>query len=198
MELVDMRLHHKNGYDHFWKVMRSLNKQGEWSAVDVFDQSNCRKSVIDTYVIKLEKAGVIVSVGERPGKHAHMRQKLFRIEKNQLETPRISDDGKLLGRPTNDLLWIVMRIQKTFTLQSLINDCQFRGREISLRAARRYVDMLAMVGIVSKLDKKPKTKSNYRLHNYVGPKAPQIIQCNAVFDPNAGEIVGGIDAEVFA
>lgn len=194
---INCRIMHNNGADHFWSVMRDLNRNGSWSVTDVYQLSNCPLNHVQRFAAKLLRVGIIRENGTKTGKRPHQHQVLYSIVKNTKFTPRISRNDEVLGKTANEAMWIVMRVKKCFTQDDLIASCAGTSADdVPAHKAKKFIRQLLNAGILINVDKKPKIRATFRLINDLGPRTPKIVDAEMVFDPNSQTIVGDAMVEV--
>lgn len=178
------------GHDHYWIVIRDLDKQqGLWTVDDIFDHSSAVKGSIVSYVKKLEQAGYVTS--ESSGDD----RAYFRLHRKQSKTPRISNDGIVCAPCSQQFLWNIMRKCGAFTVEELAFNASTKDIEINPKTAKSYVLRLAKVGILDKIGthryKQPKTFILPQYRN-TGVHAPTLLRATMMFDVNTQLAVGEI------
>lgn len=182
----------EHGHDFFWEVILKLDKDCEWSTLDILRSSRANKSSIDDFVNRLVRAGFAKECGEQnQSEHCKRSIKLYRLIKIQTATPRLRRDGSELPEKITETLWRTMKMLKTFTALELISAASSPTQKMKKTTVTSYLTRLKQANIIAVVEKGGACKQErYRLLNNLGTKAPQILRSKLVYDPNADEILG--------
>lgn len=183
------------GQDHFWSVIRDLDKAGAWSIADVVDRSRgASRRTVEEYVRRLVKGG-FVAVDDTPSDGA----KLFRIARRVARAPSVTRNGQP-GRQgaVNRQLWTAIRSLGSFNYRELVIAAATEETPIRETTARSYLERLCDAGYLRIVDPgQPGTPRTYALKRAMntGPGAPKVLRTKLVWDTNRNEIVGETIAE---
>lgn len=184
-------LKEKRGEEFLWRAMMDRNTFGSFAISDVYGKdARGSKNAPQHYLKRLIEAGFVECVGDRdPVKPSRVGAKLYRILIKRQSAPRIGSDGKELPERAIDTLWRTMKMVSRFTADELADMASTKDKPIQTSTARRYLDALARVGILSRHDQGSVT---YILLKNVGGGAPRILRGHVVFDPNSLQVIGEI------
>ncbi len=185
------------GHDHFWAVIRDLDRAGPWSIADVRSRTGggIDRSTVRDFVKRLV-AGGFAAPADGPG-----TVPCYRLLKAPIATPSLRRDGTpgLQGRG-QAAMWNVMRGPLGvggFTAEEVALWATTKSVRVAPASAVSYVKHLAQVGYLVCLRKGvPGRRGKYRLKPHLGngPLPPLILRSQLVFDQNLGEVVGPVVA----
>lgn len=185
------------GQDHYWEVIRELDRKGPWSVTDIFQQSNsAHRSAIWEYVKRLIAGRVAFEDESSP------KGTLFRLFQPQpASAPTLRRDGSkgIQGRGQIQM-WNVIRgpiAREGFTFKDVAMYGSTEEVQIPAAAAKNYVHHLAQAGYLLCVRKgRPGYPAIWRMKPAMntGPKPPLVLRTQIVFDQNRGEAVGPIVA----
>lgn len=195
---MSRRVHNpRRGQDFFWKVIRELDACGPWSVLDINARSSATKTSkasVRDFVRRLQLAGWVEQVGERPTRTSP--SPLYRLRRDQVETPRLRRDGTPLPEPATATLWRTMKMLQTFTASDLAALATTPERRIGRVTATSYLKRLHAAGVVACIQPGGARKeARYRLVRNTGAKAPQILRGLKVWDPNTNELIADLGEE---
>ncbi|CDP54037.1 conserved hypothetical protein [Devosia sp. DBB001] len=187
-DIVAMSARLPRGNDAYWQLILEVDREGAWSIASIAARCDAgiNRSTIRDFVRRLELGGVAVRVGEdipsQAAFHGGTPRITYRLVKHPAETPRFDRQGVPMSEPTRVTLWRSIRMAKRFSVTELAE-----AAGVKPEAARRYVAMLASVGIVARVSVGPE----YQLRLDIGPKAPQVLRARQlIFDPNSRVVIG--------
>lgn len=177
------------GHDHYWAVMRALDKKhGSFTVYDIWQASNqCDKNNIRIYLKKLVAGGFAEII-------EHRKTTLYRLVKRPKQAPSLTITGEVSPRGRSAVhMWNAIRKLPRFD----VNDIAFIGTSddvvIAKETARRYLRHLYDAGylhIVKKGRGGQFTVYSLKLPMNTGPLSPKIINSIMVYDQNRGAIMG--------
>ncbi|MDQ2084808.1 hypothetical protein RA307_31905 [Xanthobacteraceae bacterium Astr-EGSB] len=181
------------GQDGFWQVIRELDKKGPWSVGQVDGRSNVEIATVRDFVRRLVKAGIAVVAGQtsilKPS------ATLYRLVKRPTETPRLRRDGSAVGPTGQQQMWVAMRRLQQFDAAELALAATTDETRVDPTAARFYIVRLHAAGYLAMVAPGKTTggRAIWRLKPAMdtGPKAPQVMRTQFIFDPNRGAVMGG-------
>ncbi|MDC7984786.1 hypothetical protein PQJ75_13705 [Rhodoplanes sp. TEM] len=175
------------GHDHYWAVIRTLDKAGPWTAGEVVGESNAHRASVHDFVGRLVKAGIARHAGGE-------RAPRYRLAQSPAATPRLRRNGTAAPPSAQAQLWCAIRQLGQFTYAELILAASTDELAIEEITARSYLKRLSAAGyITAVVPGAPGKPAVWKLKPSMntGPKAPQILRAHVVFDPNRGAVVGG-------
>lgn len=183
----------QTGNTHFWRVIRDLDKQGDWSVEDVYRRSGDahRKAVVD-YVKRLTRAGIAREITTAPPRR-------YELLSRPAAVPIINRDGTI-GRQGAGVrqMWTAIRALRTFTYRDLVVAATTEEVSVEAHTAKAYLQRLDAAGYLRTIDPgKPGTPRTYALKRSMdtGPEAPRILRTKFVWDPNRNQVMGEPEAE---
>jgi hypothetical protein len=187
------------GHDHFWSVIRSLDRRGPWAVPDIEAASRDHRASVIGFVHRLVRGGIAKAVGERPvGIRGH-RAKTYRLIKRPAETPQLRRDGTPAerGRGVRQM-WTAMRQLPHFTVRELAVAASTDDCVVAERSASSYVQHLIGAEYLAVIDRGGRGRAGtYRLKRSMntGPKAPMVLQTRVIWDSNRGCAAGDVIAD---
>ncbi|MBK5960810.1 hypothetical protein CCR97_21760 [Rhodoplanes elegans] len=181
------------GHDHFWAVIRELDKRGSWTVSDIDGASNAIKSNIHDFVRRLVAGGIARVDIRRPSGAA-----TYRLITSPTVTPRLRRDGTQAPPSAQQQLWNAMRQLGQFTWPELAMAASTDELIIGALTGRSYVARLVAAGyLVAVVPGGPGKLAVWKLKPGMntGPKAPRILRAHVVFDPNRNAVMGAAAAE---
>lgn len=175
----------------WWEIIKRLNDAGPWSIADVDGETNQRRRSIAAYIRRLVKARIARVVRVDRGGRGKPRP-VHRLVTIPKEAPRLRHDGTPAEPRAQDRLWRAIRTLRQFTQRELAFAATM-DEPVPLSTARWYANKLLEAGY---LVEQPRSARNvapvYRLKPGMntGPKAPHVLEVQAVWDPNLGKIMG--------
>ncbi len=175
----------------FWRVILDLDAQGSWTASDVSNASNVNVGTSRVFIRKLKAGGYLKDAGERlTGGRNPQAAPLYRLTRRPSRAPRLTDEGAPIEERGIDTMWRSMKMLKSFTAVELAE-----AAGVKSTTAHSYSTALAHAGVLRKGFRPPKAgrrrETSFTLIWNVGALAPKILATRLVFDPNAGEVIGG-------
>lgn len=198
-------LHHRanfnvwipRGHQGYWELIRKHHAEfGEFSVRDIDDNSNVDSARIRHYVRLLTKAGLIKIV--RREARGGARVPIYKLVKDQKQTPRIRKDGSLIVTTHQEQLWTAIRNLKQFGVDELVFVAR-TDSAISKSYALRYLRRLTEVGYLSVVQKQAgrHRKQVWRLKpsKDTGPLPPVRLGVEVMWDQNLRAEMGDAIAE---
>ena len=179
------------GHDHFWAVIRDLDKAGPWSTADVHGLQNGHVATVREFIARLVTGGIARVVGRSP-------LVTYRLVMRPAATPRIRRDGTQAPPSAQQQLWTAIRQLGQFTYPELILAASTDELAIGAVTGRSYIARLAGAGyLVAVVPGGPGKPAVWKLRPGMntGPKAPRILRTHVVFDPNRNAVMGEAAAE---
>jgi len=184
----------------YWKAACDFGSKGFTTS----DLSGCTcgiaHSTVRQWIQAMRRQGELVVVGSVPG-IAGKERYLYAVKRKREKAPvvRRPDFKGALGR-AQEQLWNTMRMLKeSWTLSELALTASTEEVLVSRNTANKYVAALVRAGIVQAV-KAPTfgakghmgaVAGRYRLTRKItGPKPPQVLAAQFVFDPNSDKIIG--------
>lgn len=167
--------------ERIWAIMRELR---QFTRLDLARRTGLDRkgSAIGDYLQGLEKAGFI-SMTPPASVGASAQYKLIRDV--GVEAPRVNKAGTILPPTGRARMWKAMRILGTFTARELAIAASIDDAPVSLREAENYCGWLCRGGYLRGSQKGwafiPARDS--------GPRAPQILRVQKLYDPNRNVVV---------
>lgn len=174
--------------DGIWMLMRWLDQhRGPFtrSEVERLIGDNIVRDEVANFVRALVRGGFLIRVG-RSG-----NDDLFRVDRKQVETPRLRSDGMPLAVSQRaSHLWRGVKMLGFFTARDLAIASSLPDWPVSEAQAGSYVDELASAGYL--LSRVERGRMVYRLKPKMntGPAAPQVLRARFVWDPNLCRVMG--------
>lgn len=193
------------GIQGYWEIIRDLSRGGAaWTTRAVWDGiDGPRPHIADLrdYVRRLDKAGIVASVGADVEGAT-----LYRLERDPgPEAPRLRKDGtpaKAQGRGTEQM-WRVLRMAGAggVDARELAATAATEEHPVAMTTAHAYLCHLHKAGYLAVVS--PHSHggagrlARYRLfpHMNTGPLAPMIQRTKHVWDPNRLEVMGVAEVE---
>ncbi|MBK5957427.1 hypothetical protein CCR97_04280 [Rhodoplanes elegans] len=179
------------GHDHYWSVIRELDKAGEWTSGEVVALSNAHRASVHDFVGRLVRGGIARQVGG--GRVPH-----YRLVKSPAATPRLRRDGTQAPPSAQQQLWTAIRHLGHFAYAELILAASTDELAVEEITTRTYIKRLVAAGyLMAVVPGGPKKPAVWKLRPGMntGPKAPQVLRAHVVFDPNRGAVMGEAAAE---
>lgn len=191
------------GEDGFWSIIRDLAAKGEFTARDVYGQSNVSSGTVSEYLQRLIRGGYIEPVGTRPHKRGWFAPATtYRLVKPVELPPRLDRDGNERPESQYERCWRTMKMLRTFTAREIAEAIATDRGPANLNTIRSYFQELDRVGVITRVSPGARglagggtAEVRYRLVRNLGARAPRILSTKLVFDPNAGAIVGQGEAK---
>ena len=106
-----------------------------------------------------------------------------------IDSPRFTKKGALIVAPTvQENIWRTIRMLKQFTINGLTAHSSTSYRDMNRATVNVYVRFLKIAGYLRIISNK-KNERTFQLVRDSGPKAPQILKAQEVYDPNINQIV---------
>lgn len=184
-----------------WNAIRSLHKAGNdaftereiWHAT-VGRETDIEISTVRDYRCCLVAAGILDSLGVKPGRFQEQRYRL--VSDEGIEAPRVRKDGSRVTQGmAQEQMWRTLR-----TLKGDVNSLELAAHAstasipVAATAAKDYLKHLKHAGYVvvteEAVSKGRRNKlARYRLIINTGPRPLMIQKTTTVYDPNIDEIV---------
>lgn len=186
------------GNDHFWSVIREMDRAGEaWAISDIHAKTNgVDRSTVRDFVKRLVVGGFVET--DPAGTPEQPRYHLIR---NQIATPKLRRDGTVAEQGRGQVqMWNVIRgpiSREGFTFKDLSLYGSTEALAIKEVTAASYVKHLAAAGYLVCVRKgRSRQPATWRLKPAMntGPKPPLILRSQIVFDQNRNEAIGPIVA----
>ena len=186
------------GHDHYWAVIRELDKAGEWTAGEVVARSKDHAENVHDFLTRLEKGGLAERVEPARRLRSSRNPQRYRLISKPAATPRLRRDGTQAPPSAQQQLWTAMRQLGQFSYPELIMAASTDELIIGELTGRTYIKRLVAVGyLTAVVPGGPKKPAVWKLRPGMntGPKAPRILRAHIVFDPNRDAVMGEAVAE---
>lgn len=193
---LSIHIYPPRGRDGLWRMLLDLDERGPWSNGDAARATNLNRGTLSEWLGRLRKGGFVRQEGERPPRRGGPAIALYRLTRRPVEAPRVSRDGEVLPEPQIQVLWRIIKMLKSFSLDDLVLAASTAERAINRNTVASYVNELARVGILAKSG--PLHRRHFRLVRNVGALAPKILSAKIVFDPNSRSVIGEADTREVA
>ena len=183
------------GQDHFWRVMRDLDRDGPWTVSDVSARSpGASRDTVVEYNRRLVKGGYVAAVDTMPDGTIR-----YRIIRKASRAPVVKRDGSTGSHgAVNRQIWTAIRSLGSFSYRELVVAASTEEVPVQEVTARDYLRRLCDAGYLRIVDPgKPRTPCTYALKRSMntGPDAPKVLRTKLIWDPNRNEIIGETIAE---
>ena len=139
-------------------------------------------SIASDYLASLVRAGILCM--ERDGRVASAATYVLAKDVG-VRAPRVRKNGELLPESGRTRMWRAAHVLRQFGLRELVAAASLPGAAIALSEADGYCRWLVRAGYLLARGKE------YVMvpARYTGPKAPQILRIQQLYDPNLGKVV---------
>ncbi len=192
------------GQEHFWRVIRTLGVDGRrFSLSDIASVSQePHSATIASYLRRMVSAGFLEQDGREYRAASQKTERLYRLKKAPVETPRFTRNGVARPRRTaQQQMWNVMRGpigRNGFTYCDLVSFGSTDDLTIPSVTAKSYISQLRRAGYLLPVNPGgPGVPAIWRLKpsRNTGPKPPMILRAKMVFDQNQHVLMGDLIAE---
>lgn len=185
--------------DAIWHAIRELRAR-EFSLLDVcsllvrMGVIGINDTTINSYLQRLERAGIISSRKIRSYKGVAAEELCFRLERDcGKSAPNVRRDGSPSVRGTaNDRMWRSMKILKEFSYLDVQISAGMDGGVLNKNTVKSYIRFLHAAGY---LVMRPRHAVNrparyyFLSHKNTGARSPMVQRGQRVFDPNVKQVV---------
>ncbi|THF60941.1 hypothetical protein [Pseudothauera rhizosphaerae] len=188
-----------------WAAIRDRGGRELWCIDDIVDTTRINRELggtVDaattrTYVVCLQRAGIVQLAEIEPGPRGRKRYRLARDE--GIEAPRVRKDGSRVTQGlAQEQMWRTLRMlgNGDTNARELAAHASSSTATVALRAAEDYLQTLATAGYLECTQRGHGTgrggvPARYRLRpdRNTGPKPPMVCRTRVVFDPNLLAVV---------
>ncbi|MCL1939569.1 MAG: DUF3375 domain-containing protein [Desulfovibrionaceae bacterium] len=145
------------------------------------------RTVVDIYLAELVKSGRVAVTGSVAGRGrgpAKVCQYSLMLDSGA-EAPRLNPDGTAKPPTAQSLMWLIMKIEPSFTARDLAALASTDEVRVNAESAGGYCRYLHKAGYLARM---PGKEPRYRLTDNTGGHAPMVQKTRVVFDPNTNAI----------
>lgn len=198
MTSISVKVALPKGIDHIWAAACQFGEAG-FTTRDLLGLTNGVKyQTLDAWVRRMVARDLFAIAGESPRRDGACRINRY-VVKRPSKRPPIAAANR--GGEAQLHLWTAMRSLPHFTLSELVTAASTDEIAIKRKTAGEYVRRLAQVGLLIELRPSRSLEFNsgvWRLRKSAdtGPKAPQLLRADFVFDTNRNVVIGWGEASL--
>ena len=170
--------------ERIWVAIRELGKSGgTFTSLDVARLSGVDRSKgkIKAYLAGLDRAGFIRAIMRQRGAYSVYEL----VNDCGVDAPRINTRGRILPPSGRNRMWKAMRILGTFTTRELVYAASIPDAPVAEQEADYYCKYLCRGGYL----RGGKGRWAFIPAMNTGPKAPQILRVQKLYDPNKDAVM---------